>query len=166
VVEVALRDATGQALHDDVLPADVSAGGSLRAGEVSWPLDALTAPLVWLDLTLRDRDGRVRSVSRWTCATGDDLRALHDLTRPRLEATWSAPGRTLTVHNVGDEVALGVRAVDARPVDAPGYVWFGTGDLTLFPGERRTIDVGGSGTDPDPHAVAVVAWHLERQLVD
>jgi hypothetical protein len=60
---------------------------------------------------------------------------------------------------------MGVRAHDARPPRAPGYVWFDTGHLTLLPGESRKIRVGWIGTGASP-PLAVGAWNTDRIVVD
>lgn len=162
-VDAALRDATGRVHHRTTLVGDVRAAASVRLGEVSWPLDTGRLPLFWLDLALHDRDGRTRATSRWLCSGGDDLRALRQLPSPRLRTSWTATGRTLEVRNVGDQVAVDVRAVDARPVGTPGYVWFDAGNLTLFPGERVSIGAGATGTRLDPDTVTVAAWNIEKE---
>jgi beta-mannosidase len=165
-VEATLIDHRGRGLGEtSVFEAEPAAGGSTRIADVRWPLPPAEVPLFWLALTLRDDAGRPRATNRYLLARAGDLRAATGLPPCQLVVRRSAAEGSLTVRNVGDHVAMGVRAHDARPPRAPGYVWFDTGHLTLLPGESRKIRVGWIGTGASP-PLAVGAWNTDRIVVD
>lgn len=157
-VEARLLDAAGTVLHVTDRVVDVAGGGSAEVAGLAWPVPDV--PLFWLDLVLLDRDGEMRSRTRYLNASGADLTAMRALPPPRLDVRWAAPGR-LAIRNTGTRVAVGVRARDARPVSSPGYAWFDAGNLTLFPGEEGTIGTGWIGATADGAKLVVEAWSGE-----
>jgi beta-mannosidase len=161
-VAAALVDERGASLHVTGFDVDARGGGSTRVAAVRWPVPDV--PLFWLDLALEDATGACRSRNRYLCASGPDLTAMRDIPAPRLVARWVVPGSQLAVRNTGAHVAVGVRVRDARPVCAPGYVWFGDGYWTLFGGEEHTIDVGWTGVAADQGKLAIDAWNAEAAI--
>lgn len=161
-VVASLRDSSGECRRTERSDVEELGSGSTPVSELSWVLDPEGPALFWLDLQATDRADRLRATNRYLCARGEDLRAMWDLPTPELEVTWEEPGRRLAVRNVGRSVAVGVTARDARPARAPGYLWFGAGHLTLFPGERHHIDLGWTGVaSGQAPPVVVDAWNHE-----
>lgn len=133
-------------------------------GEASAPVGAIGDPaaVVRLDVPLadardagegivlwevrwRDADGRVVDEDRVIASTGENLSGLLQLGRAGIEARLLPGDRAdsgcVLVRHVEGPAVVGLRVVDARPIDAPGWAVLGGDPRPLLPGEERRFAV-------------------------
>ncbi|MFC7549309.1 glycoside hydrolase family 2 protein [Plantactinospora sp. GCM10030261] len=134
------------------------------------------AVVVW-DLRWESADGQPIDREAVLACTGADFAPLLDLPAATLDVRAGGGGVEVT-HRAGPTV-VGLRVVDDRPVDAPGWLVADGDPRPLLPGETRTFAVhhrppgghpepvlGTAAGAPSPAAVRVEAWNTEPVTLD
>jgi beta-mannosidase len=153
------------------LYGNVIAETACSPGPVSAPQRAVTlevdpsafAPgsdlFVW-EVVWTGADGRTIDRDLMVGTLAEDLGSLRRLDAEvdvRVRAAGDA--WTVSISHLSGPVAVGVRLVDARAADEPGWVICANDPRPLLPGEQREIEVMWTGGDPGARCLALDGWH-------
>jgi beta-mannosidase len=167
-VAATLRTADGAAVATASGTLDGPVGGPLGAVTLDAPLTDVPADavLIW-DLRWDAADGTPLDRETVLACAGADLAPLLDLPRAAVDIT-PRPGpdgdwQVDVVHRSGP-VVVGLRLVDARPADAPGWAVVDADPRPLLPGDSTRLTVHWRGArDPGagPRIVRLESWNTD-----
>lgn len=129
-------------------------------------LGEVTGDVAILDLALDAADGTRISGDRYVFSITEHLAPLVAIPATSLAVEDGPDGRFLTLRNVGEAVALGVRVSDPRPHPRTGFIRLSDGHLVLFPGEQRTLAVTWQAVPPRERSLAVESWNAPVRTWD
>jgi beta-mannosidase len=134
---------------------------------LEWSLAKLREPVVFLDLSLTDSAGTPFSCNRYAFSNTENLAPLLTLPSTQLNGQKIAQGDAwiCEITNTGDQTAFGVWLSDKREVGAPGYVYFDDNYFSLFPGEKRTIQVQWEGIATAERQLSIEGWNIESLIL-
>ncbi|HEX6499087.1 MAG TPA: hypothetical protein VF054_08665 [Micromonosporaceae bacterium] len=137
--------------------------GTLTVDRGGVPVDAV---VVW-EMLWESADGTLVDREAVLACTGADFAPLLDLGPATLDVSTRTVGDATLVevaHRTGPLV-VGLRLLDDRPADAPGWVLCDGDPRPLLPGETRTFAVRGSYTS-SPLRVRLESWNTHPVEID
>ncbi len=157
---VGARGTEYQAQRHTILcnPNQATKGPTIR-----WPLAGLHEPIFLLDLQLMQGNGTVLATNRYPFSRTHNLQPLLQAPRTTLEVSdeEAQAGRTLTIKNTGQAIALFVQLMDEREVRSTAYTYFSDNHFCLFPGESRAVIVEQTNDRSNTSPIMVMAWNAE-----
>jgi beta-mannosidase len=163
--EIRIVGADGTEILRETRTASLDADDVQAAGRISVPLKQIHQKVFFLDLALKDAEGRVVGTNRYTFSRTKNLQPLRKLEKSRVDMSVSKHGThwDVTLTNTGAAAAIGVRLQDARELGSKGGPYFSDDDFPLLPGESRVIQVDWSKVAQEDRQLSLDAWNAEQQ---
>jgi hypothetical protein len=149
---------------------DVPMSATADVTKILWPATPAEAPVQFLKLELRNREGKVLSENfYWRAAKPEDQKALNQLPSVKLEGELSvAQGKneqlaTVTLSNPTPHIALMVHAVlrDAKTGERVLPAYASDNYIALLPGEKKTITIAYPAKSSNrPVKVTLDGWNI------
>lgn len=128
---------------------------------IRWPLAGMTETVFFLDLALRDSNGKILATNRYPFTRAASLAPLLTVppTRLAVDAQQMGDNWRVSIGNIGANAALFVWLEDYRPAGASGFAWFEDNHFTLLPGETRRVTVEWRGVAPGARGLDIRGWN-------
>ncbi|TJY43561.1 hypothetical protein E5161_06720 [Cohnella pontilimi] len=163
-----LVGARGSVYGEGLWTGRVESRTPIKFYKIEIPMERVSDDLFFLVLELSDASGRVLADNRYTFSRTADMQPMLDAADTEVQAVKreTADDRwELELSNAGGFAAVQVHLEDARPLVAEGYVYFSDNDLSLLPGEKKTISIDWSGVPKEQRALELAGWNMAVQEI-
>ncbi len=156
---------TGDVLFEQSYPMGYRPNQAARVGSIEWSVEEIGETIFFLDLSVMEPSGRLRSENRYLFTTGVNLAPLFDtpvnqIQVERIDVTDDES--VVKITNVGQVTALGIWLESDNLTSTESYLYFSDNYFSLLPHESRSIVVNWGSVKWNQRGLVITGWNIDE----